>query len=185
MDIHLQPLPYADSLQQRDPDTIDLLVIHCTELPDLSTARSYGETVHYPQSGTGNSGHYYIDRDGRCEQWVPDNRVAHHVRGLNAHSIGVELVNRGRWPDWFHAAHQQPEEAYPKVQIDALIALIGDLQQRLPKLSKIAGHADLDLQRIPSADDPEVSIRRKIDPGPLFPWSTVLDASAIRRWIPS
>jgi len=184
MDIQQLPLPYANSLQQRDPATIELLVIHCTELPDLSTAREYGQTVHYPASGTGNSGHFYIDRDGSCQQWVPVERIAHHVRGMNAQSIGVELVNLGRWPDWFHAAHQQPEQTYPAVQIEALIELIAYLRQTLPNLGQIAGHADLDRQQIPSADDPEIVIQRKIDPGPLFPWSTVLEQSGLKRSIP-
>ena len=45
--IHLQPLPYVDALAARDPAAIDTVVLHCTELPDLATARAYGERVHY------------------------------------------------------------------------------------------------------------------------------------------
>ena len=92
-----QPLPYAGRLELRATDAIDLAVIHCTELPDLDTAREYGERVLYP-SGTGNSGHYYIDRDGTVLRYVPEARIAHHVRGHNPRAIGIELVNRGRWP---------------------------------------------------------------------------------------
>ena len=181
MNIVRNLLPYADALQSRDLEAVTLLVVHCTELPDLQTAREYGETVHYPESGTGNSGHFYIDRDGRCEQWVPLERIAHHVRGLNGNSIGVELVNLGRWPDWFHAAHQTPTEAYPDVQIAQLLGLIEYLRSLLPNLREIAGHQDLDRQRIPAADDPEQMIWRKIDPGPLFPWKTVLERSSLHR----
>ena len=47
------PLPYVALLEQRAPERIDLAVVHCTELPDLATAREYGERVLYP-SGTGN-----------------------------------------------------------------------------------------------------------------------------------
>ena len=65
--IHARHLPYAELLAARAPDAIDTVVIHCTELPDLATAREYGERVLY-ESGTGNSGHYYIDRDGRIEE---------------------------------------------------------------------------------------------------------------------
>ena len=50
--------------------SIDLVVLHCTELPDLDTARDYGERIQYPQSGTGNSGHFYIDRDGTIHQYL-------------------------------------------------------------------------------------------------------------------
>ena len=56
-------LPYEARLDERPLAQIDLAVIHCTELPDMATAREFGERVLYA-SGTGNSGHYYIDRDG-------------------------------------------------------------------------------------------------------------------------
>ena len=40
-----QLLPYVQLLNARDLSNIDLVVIHCTELPDLATARQYGERV--------------------------------------------------------------------------------------------------------------------------------------------
>jgi N-acetylmuramoyl-L-alanine amidase len=175
-----RPLPYAERLGERAPDTIDTVVIHCTELPDLAVAREYGERVVYA-SGTGNSGHYYVDRDGRIEGWIPDTRIAHHVRDFNAASIGIELVNTGRWPDWYDSRRQQPDEAYPREQIDALVALILDLRQRLPNLAHIAGHADLDRATVAASDAPERLVQRKIDPGPLFPWDTVLAATGLPR----
>ncbi|MGB5810493.1 MAG: N-acetylmuramoyl-L-alanine amidase, partial [Polyangiales bacterium] len=87
-----RPLPYEENLDTRAADSIDLVVIHCTELPDLAAAREMGEQIRYPQSGTGNSGHFYIDRDGTIEQWVGPLRIAHHVRGFNDRSLGIELV---------------------------------------------------------------------------------------------
>lgn len=176
-----RPLPYGDRLARRGAAEIDLLVVHCTELPDLATARDYGERVHYPESGTGNSGHYYIDRDGRIECWVEPLRVAHHVRGHNPRSIGVELVNRGRYPDWFASGAQQPTDDYPGVQIDALVALIADLRRRFPSLVLIAGHEDLDRATVPASDDPTLSVRRKIDPGPRFPWPRVMARCGLSR----
>ncbi|HWS77121.1 MAG TPA: N-acetylmuramoyl-L-alanine amidase, partial [Thermomonas sp.] len=95
--IRRQPLPYADALAARESGDIDLVVIHCTELPDLAMAREYGERVLYA-SGTGNSGHYYIDRDGSIHEYVDPARIAHHTRGFNPRSIGIELVNSGRYP---------------------------------------------------------------------------------------
>ncbi|HET9819937.1 MAG TPA: N-acetylmuramoyl-L-alanine amidase, partial [Rhodanobacteraceae bacterium] len=103
--IRNHPLPYVEHLQTRGAEAINLVVIHCTELPDLATAREYGERVVHP-GGTGNSGHYYIDRDGSVVRYVPDNRMAHHTRGYNERSIGIELVNRGRHPDWFDSRRQ-------------------------------------------------------------------------------
>ena len=86
--IRVEPLHYEARLQPRPLVQVDLVVIHCTELPDLATAREYGERVLYEprfdgSGGTGNSGHFYIDRDGSVHRWVAPDRTAHHVRGYN------------------------------------------------------------------------------------------------------
>ncbi len=167
------PLPYVTNLELRSPEAVDLIVMHCTELPDLATARQYGERVLY-DSGSGNSGHCYIDRDGAVFRFVPFERIAHHVRGFNARSIGIELVNIGRFPDWLSSQHQAMDEAYPDAQIDALIALLHTLQNELPNLRFIAGHEDLDREYVEACDDASRKVPRKRDPGPLFPWDRVL-----------
>lgn len=178
--IRTRPLPYVGLLAQRALDDIDTVVIHCTELPDLATARDYGERVLY-DSGTGNSGHYYIDRDGRIEEYVPPTRSAHHTRGWNARSIGIELVNTGRFPDWLDSRRQAMDEPYTDAQIAALTALLQWLCGEIPSLAQIAGHEDLDRDEVEASDDPAVKVRRKRDPGPLFPWQAVLDAVPLRR----
>jgi N-acetylmuramoyl-L-alanine amidase len=176
------PLPYADALATRPLDAIDLVVIHCTELPDLATARRFGEQVHYAGSGTGNSGHYYIDRDGSLHRYVPIDRVAHHTRGYNERSIGIELVNTGRYPDWLDSRRQAMDEPYSSAQVDALIALLLDLRSTVPALQRIAGHEDLDTTNVPASDDASVLVRRKRDPGPMFPWTRVLEAVPLQRF---
>jgi len=178
--IHIDHLPYVDALAARALDAIDLVVIHCTELPDLAAARAYGERVLYP-SGTGNSGHWYINRDGTIVQYVPPERIAHHVRGHNERSVGIELVNRGRWPHWLDSRHQQLTEPYPPAQITALRALLEHLCATLPTLRQIAGHEELDTERVPASDNPAILIARKRDPGPLFPWPAVLHGLALAR----
>jgi len=178
--IHLQPLPYVDALAARDPAAIDTVVLHCTELPDLATARAYGERVQYA-SGTGNSGHYYIDRDGTIVEYVPVARIAHHTRGWNPRSVGIELVNTGRFPDWLDSRHQAMDEPYTEAQLLALIALLQDLRARLPGLAQVAGHEDLDQDEVEASDDPALRVRRKRDPGPLFPWPALLAAVPLRR----
>ena len=175
-----QPLPYVARLQSRALADIDLVAIHCTELPDLATAREYGERIVHA-SGTGNSGHYYVDRDGGIARYVPDQCVAHHVRGHNEHAIGIELVNTGRWPDWFDSRKQVMTEPYPDIQIDALLALLAHLRGTLPNLRHIAGHEDLDTELIAASDDPAKQVRRKLDPGPQFPWPRIVDACGLRR----
>lgn len=174
-------LPYADALAARESAAIDTVVIHCTELPDLATAREYGERILYPASGTGNSGHYYIDRDGSIVEYVSPQRVAHHTRGWNPRSIGIELVNIGRFPDWLDSRRQAMEEPYTEAQVESLVALLADLQARIPSLVQIAGHEDLDLDEVEASDDPAVKVRRKRDPGPLFPWTRVLESIQLER----
>lgn len=179
--IHEWPLPYESKLIERRVEDVDLLVVHCTELPDLAMARSYGERVQYADSGTGASGHFYIDRDGAITRYVDPRRVANHTRGYNPRAIGVELVNRGRYPDWFDSRRQVPDEPYTAAQVDALVALVARLRVDFPNLALADGHEDLDTARVPASDDPAKTVRRKIDPGPLFPWDDFLARSGLRR----
>lgn len=182
--IHVEPLPYEQRLQSRAIDDIDLVVMHCTELPDLRMARQFGEAVRYEDSGTGNSGHFYVDRDGAIHQYVDIARTAHHTRGYNPRSIGIELVNRGRYPDWLDSRHQAMDEPYTDVQLDALVSLLRHLQAAAPSLKWIAGHEDLDTDVVAATDDPAQTVRRKRDPGPLFPWGDVLGAVYLERLRP-
>ncbi|MFP5374099.1 MAG: N-acetylmuramoyl-L-alanine amidase [Gammaproteobacteria bacterium] len=177
-------LPYAGRLQRRDVGDIDLAVVHCTELPDLATARAYAERVLYPDSGTGNSGHWYIDRDGGTWQYLPHDRIAHHVRGHNPRSVGIELVNTGRYPDWLDSRRQAMAEPYPEAQLDALLRLLQRLREELPSLHWIAGHEDLDTEQVAASDDPTLRVRRKRDPGPMFPWARIQPACGLRRLLP-
>ncbi len=175
-----QPLPYVDLLQVRPADAVTRVVMHCTELPDLATARAYGEKVLHA-SGTGNSGHYYVDRDGSCYRYVPGTRIAHHVRGHNADSIGIEMVNQGRYPDWFDSRRQAMEEPYGAAQVASLRALLLALIDAFPNLRLIAGHEQLDTEQVPASDDPTRTVARKCDPGPLFPWAAVLEGLPLVR----
>lgn len=175
------PLSYVEKLVSRELSAIDLVVIHCTELPDLKTAREYGERVLYPESGTGASGHWYVDRDGALARWVPETRVAHHVRGFNPRSVGIELVNRGRYPDWLDSRHQAMQEPYADAQVDALLVLLAHLRRTVPSLRLIAGHEDLDRDFVAASDDAGKRVARKLDPGPMFPWERVLASCRLQR----
>src|SRR5262245_18532578 len=110
------------------------------------------------------SAHYLISRDGTIVQLVDERARAWHagesrwgaLGDLNSASIGVELDNDGR-------------SAFPPIHIDALLSLLSDLRQRyrLPAPNYL-GHSD-------------IAPRRKLDPGPLFPWRT-LAASGFGVW---
>ncbi len=179
--VHVDLLPYASKLQLRDLSQVDLVVIHCTEVPSLSESRAFGERILYADSGTGNSGHYYIDHDGAIHQYVDLDRVAHHVRGYNPRSIGIELVNAGRYPHWLDSRHQAMAEPYPEAQIAALSGLLQQLQHSLAGLAFVAGHEDLDTGQARASDDPSILVPRKRDPGPMFPWERVMASTDLRR----
>ncbi len=182
--IHDWPLPYESRLDHRDAKSVDLVVIHCTELPDMKMTREFGERVRYPEKGTGNSGHYYIDTDGTTYKFVAPDRIANHTYGWNTRSIGIEISNVGRYPNWGDSKHQAFTTPYTKAQIDALLALLRQLKNDLPNLKFIAGHEDLDRRMEPANDDPSIMLRRRQDPGPLFPWNEVVPASGLERLIP-
>ena len=179
--VHVDPPPYESRLEPRPLSQIDLVVIHCTEVPTLAESRTFGEKVLYEDSGTGNSGHFYIDRDGSLHRYVAPERVAHHVRGYNPRSIGIEIVNTGRYPRWLDSDHQVMDEPYTPAQVDTLVALLQRLVAEHPSLRFIAGHEDLDTTMVEASDDPTRKVHRKRDPGPLFPWAYVLERIPLQR----
>lgn len=79
---------------------------------------------------------------------------------LNSASIGIEIVNLGERFDPGYAP-------YPAAQIDAVIALVRDIQRRHAiKPHRILGHND-------------IAPQRKTDPGPKFPWRRLADEGLI------
>lgn len=106
--------------------------------------------------------HYMIDRDGTRAASVPENQIAHHVFRHSARSIAVELINDGDGRDPF-----------PEAQIASLVSLLREIRTRHPALDRdgVKRHSDLDLGRLPC--DP--TRRRKVDPGPAFPFERVLE----------
>jgi N-acetylmuramoyl-L-alanine amidase len=77
------------------------------------------------------------------------------VSDTNGRSIGVEIVNPG---------HEFGYRPFPSAQVDAVIALTGDIRTRWTiEDALILGHSD-------------VAPRRKQDPGELFPWRGLADA---------
>lgn len=134
-----------------DARRIAFVVIHYTA---SSSAGEALRTLTSPEEGV--SAHYLVERDGTIVQLVDERARAWHAgasrwgptRDLNSASIGIELDNDG-------------SEPYPAAQIDSLLRLLADLRER-HRLSPAAflGHSD-------------VAPRRKVDPGPRFPWATL------------
>ncbi|MFI0350507.1 N-acetylmuramoyl-L-alanine amidase [Actinomadura sp. 9N407] len=157
---------YRD-LPGRTAAQVSTVVLHATETPDLESARILAE------DGPPVCGHLYIDRDGATYRFVPLDRVASHVRGHNAPSIGIEIVNSGRHPDHFDSRSQDPSENFTAAQIGALKNVLDALKQDFPNLREIVRHSDLDEAMVPASDDPSRLVRRRIDPGPRFPWDEI------------
>jgi N-acetylmuramoyl-L-alanine amidase len=166
-------LPYNARLKMRDPKHIKMIVLHSTETPTLELAREYGGQEIYEESSTGNAAHYYIDLNGGIYRYVEDNRIAFHVVGYNEHSIGIEIVNKGRFPNWFYSNNQFPTDEFRKEQITTLLNSLKNLKARFPGIIRLERHSALDQLTIPAEDDSDVLIRRRIDPGPQFPWEYV------------
>ena len=135
----------SPNFDERRPNFV---IIHHTS---NDTAERALRTLSSPESRV--SAHYLIDRDGTIIQLVDEKSRAWHAgksfwcgnTDMNSASIGIELDNNGNEP-------------FAKAQIDALLALLTDLQQRynLPAANFI-GHAD-------------VAPARKEDPSIFFPW---------------
>lgn len=146
--------PYGDSVVRQVPSpNFDarrptLVVLHHTS--NNSTDRAL-TTLTSPERKV--SAHYLIGRDGEIIQLVEETERAWHAgeswwggnTDVNSASIGIELDNNG-------------DEPFPDVQIDVLLGLLTDLQQRynIPRANFI-GHAD-------------VAPGRKVDPSAWFPW---------------
>lgn len=148
------PSPNFD--QRRAPP--DAIVLHYT---GMRTGEAALARLRDPEARV--SAHYLVEEDGRVFRLAPEERRAWHAgRGvwqgetdLNAASIGIEVVNPG---------HEFGYRPFPDVQIEAVIALMGDIRQRwtIPD-ARIIAHSDL---------APE----RKQDPGELFPWKRLAEA---------
>lgn len=137
---------------------IDTLVLHYTGMESEEAALDW---LCVAKSRV--SCHYFIFGDGRIVQTVPEALRAWHAgvsawRGrddLNSRSIGIEIANPG---------HQFGYRPFPPAQIDAAIALAGDIvKRRAIEPRNVVAHSD-------------IAPARKQDPGELFPWDRLFAA---------
>ena len=132
-----------------------MLVLHYTGMVSAQAA-----LARLCDSEAKVSAHYTVDEDGTVYALVPEDRRAWHaglsfwagIRDVNAHSIGIELVNPG---------HEFGYRPFPAAQIAALKDLTqGILQRHAIPAWNVVGHSD-------------VAPARKDDPGELFPWEAL------------
>lgn len=143
------PSPNFDDRDQ----PVSMIVLHYTGMRDAASAI---QRLCDPEAKV--SAHYLIAEDGQIVRMVAEEKRAWHAgksywrghTGINAHSVGIEIVNPG---------HEWGYRPFPVAQIDALIVLMHDIVGR-HKITRgnIVGHSD-------------IAPARKDDPGELFPWN--------------
>ena len=114
----------------------NLIVIHCSA---TCCDRSYTEhdltTDHLSQGFFGAGYHYYIRRNGDIKTLRPMTQPGAHVRGYNAHSLGIcyegGLDARGN-----------PKDTRTPEQRSALHLLVHQLLQQF-RNARVCGHRDL------------------------------------------
>ncbi|MBK5919536.1 N-acetylmuramoyl-L-alanine amidase, partial [Rhodothalassium salexigens] len=130
----------------------DMIVLHYTGMASAAAAL---DRLCDPAAQV--SAHYLVDEDGALRRLVDEQRRAWHAgqahwageADINSRSIGIEIVNGG---------HDFGLPTYPAVQVDAVVALVGDICARWAiRPARVVGHAD-------------VAPARKADPGEHFPW---------------
>ena len=110
--------------ERRDGTILDMIILHYTGMKSALAALSW-----LCNEGAQVSCHYLIDEEGEITQLVAEEKRAWHagqscwkgVRDINSHSIGIEIVNPG---------HQYGYTDFPQTQMDAVVALVGDISQR-------------------------------------------------------
>lgn len=143
----------------------------------------------------GCSVHYFVDREGICWQFVPDDLVAKHASGVNDHSIGIEIANygmrdnpdqvpaRGRnrvvRPMRWNGSEYRVADFYP-VQVEAVIRKVIELIDRHPTVPRTVCVAESKQKPIPAGviGHCHCSTSGKLDPG-LYLLREV--AAALRR----
>tara|TARA_B100000029_G_scaffold243744_1_gene240981 strand:- start:94 stop:819 length:726 start_codon:yes stop_codon:yes gene_type:complete len=151
------------SLEKRDKIKIKYLIYHYTGMKKDSSAI---KKLTNPNSKV--SCHYYITKNGKLIQMVPDLYISWHAGkskwkkdiSLNKNSIGIEISNPG---------HEFGYKNFNEKQINCLIKISNILIKKYKiKKENVLGHSD-------------VAPLRKKDPGEKFPWK-LLSKKKISIW---
>ena len=161
--MRLQDLPSPNQDDRPEGTPIDTLILHYT---GMRTGTEAVARLRDPAARV--SSHYVVEEDGAVFRLVPEHRRAFHAgvshwrghAGLNARSIGIEVVNPG---------HEHGYRPFPALQMaavcDLCLAIIG--RHPIPARNVVA-HSD-------------VAPDRKEDPGELFDWRG-LAANGVGIW---
>lgn len=115
---------------------INLIVIHCSATcEDRAFTEQALEASHRLRGFDGTGYHFYVRRDGRILTTRPVSREGVHVRGYNAHSIGI-CYEGGL------DRYGNPKDTRTEWQRHSLRVLVRALLQDYPG-SGVVGHRDL------------------------------------------
>jgi N-acetylmuramoyl-L-alanine amidase len=149
MDIIECPSPNFDDRDR----PVSMIVLHYTGMEDAA-----GAIARLRDPDAKVSCHYLVQEEGQILRMVPEDKRAWHagrsywrgVHGVNAASIGIEIVNPG---------HEFGYRPFPEEQMSALVPLVASLVERHNVApANVVGHSD-------------VAPDRKQDPGELFDWN--------------
>jgi N-acetylmuramoyl-L-alanine amidase len=149
--------------QDERGEKVDMLILHYT---GMKTADEALDRLRDPIAAV--SSHYVVDEDGTVFRLVPEGRRAWHAgvshwrghSGLNARSIGIEIVNPG---------HEWGYRDFPVLQLAAVCDLcLAILARHAIPARNVVGHSD-------------VAPDRKEDPGERFDWRA-LAANGVGLW---
>lgn len=131
---------------------VDFIILHYT---GMETTLDALQRLSDPASKV--SAHYTVDEDGTVYRHVAEDRRAWHagacywggITDMNAHSIGIEIVNPG---------HEWGYRPFMGAQMESVTTLCQEIMMRHGiEPDHVLGHAD-------------IAPARKEDPGELFPW---------------
>ena len=147
------------------------------------TAEDFPRSLKILTQGAVSSHYLVSDRQGdnapKIYRLVDESRRAYHAgvsswkgaSSLNASSIGIEIVNRGyEEADAGLPLDQRRWQPYTEAQFHAVASLLQSLSNRYQiDPTRILGHSD-------------ISVARKVDPGPRFPWRRLHDEYGVGAW---
>lgn len=163
MSLRLHDAPSPNTEPRPEGSVIDTLILHYTGMQSGAAAIA---RLRDPDAVV--SAHYVVEEDGTVFRLVPEALKARHAgvshwrgrSGLNASSIGIEIVNPG---------HEWGYRPFPAMQMAAVADLCLEILARHPIAPRnVVGHSD-------------VSPDRKQDPGEFFDWEG-LAANGIGLW---
>lgn len=123
---------------------INEIILHCTatrEGVDVSAAMV--DKWHKQKGWNGIGYHYLIRLNGDVEKGRADDVVGAHCKHHNSHSLGVAYVGGVD-------GNGKPKDTRTEKQRETLLALVAELLERYPTITKISPHYAYDNKACPS-----------------------------------